>query len=667
MNYSELTPYELGETGDIEAIEYLIKYLINGTTNEKRLSASAINKLSKLYKEECNKAKSHLINNLNNEHPQVRQYTLKALLQLDISTDDIGIIKRISESDDKQYNKDLADMILSKNLILRDDSKKINKELFSSMDKIDILEEKNKALNHNEKRFDKIKDVNQQTIKIGVKAYFAKLLKIIKNYPKVFMKFFGNDKNESSHTKDNKINQDKLIKDNLEEDKLMNTNISKNEAVFYGSNIITKDASKHTDSAKINAEVESFKKQYRLFNIDNEEFNQYFNLGYELSEELKEEYTLLADEFINLLNEGLNGIKASQRDINILKMRYNFYWDKRNTLRAIGSEHDICAERVRQIINKTNKKLAYAYKRKINNQLLRLSLIVDYLLRPSEIDFSSRFILFLVYGIQATNTQVLIKMLIELIFGSQHKDGIQKNYTDFIDRLNKELEYNKKMESQNNLFDKRIGNKIQWFNKIVRLCEIDYIYTKPVREVNFDNESYAGDFYSKKMNKKIQYESQLEKEILSILENANKVIFYTVQPFKIPYYYHKERTYIPDIFCVLDDGRGVVIEVKPRFHMALDLNIQKHKALRRYCEKEGYGMLITDSRTSIQELIMYNYNNDFEKELIERLKHSSIKWGELSKLKLKYCIGYRDIASIVLKNNLIYDIDPFTTISMRKI
>ncbi|WP_206752196.1 TnsA endonuclease N-terminal domain-containing protein [Desulfosporosinus fructosivorans] len=151
----------------------------------------------------------------------------------------------------------------------------------------------------------------------------------------------------------------------------------------------------------------------------------------------------------------------------------------------------------------------------------------------------------------------------------------------------------------------------------------------------------------------------MEREILTILENSQKVVFFNVQPFKIPYYYFKQRNYIPDIFFVLEDGRGAVIEVKPRFHMVLELNLQKYNNLKRYCEENGYGILVTDGGTSMKEFITYEYNKVFEEELFQRLKKGPILWRGLSILKTKHIIGYRDIASIVAKNNWIYRQDPF--------
>jgi hypothetical protein len=46
LQLEEMTPYELGETRQSEAIPFLIKFLKYGTDNEKKLAASGIKKLA---------------------------------------------------------------------------------------------------------------------------------------------------------------------------------------------------------------------------------------------------------------------------------------------------------------------------------------------------------------------------------------------------------------------------------------------------------------------------------------------------------------------------------------------------------------------------------------------------------------------------------------------
>jgi len=93
---TELSPYELGETNKIEAIPFIIEYLENGSSNERRLAASAINKLKIIYHEECKSAIPYLINILDESYPQQTQYALKALLGFDLPKYALPIFKKIS-------------------------------------------------------------------------------------------------------------------------------------------------------------------------------------------------------------------------------------------------------------------------------------------------------------------------------------------------------------------------------------------------------------------------------------------------------------------------------------------------------------------------------------------------------------------------------------------
>jgi hypothetical protein len=111
-----MNPYELGESNNKNAIEHVIAFLKNGSPNEKRLSASAINKLSKIYNLECIKSIPYLLKNLNTNFHQVKHYTLKALLNFDLSLYDLsGIFKISKDSEEKYYNKFLAKKIIQKN------------------------------------------------------------------------------------------------------------------------------------------------------------------------------------------------------------------------------------------------------------------------------------------------------------------------------------------------------------------------------------------------------------------------------------------------------------------------------------------------------------------------------------------------------------------------
>lgn len=117
MDYSSMSPYELGETNKKEAVPYLLEYLKKGKDNDKRLAASAINKLAQSFDQACASAFQSLIHNLRNEKAQVRQYSLKAIESLsfeyiNVSPSHYLLIKKIADHDDQEYNRSRAQNLL---------------------------------------------------------------------------------------------------------------------------------------------------------------------------------------------------------------------------------------------------------------------------------------------------------------------------------------------------------------------------------------------------------------------------------------------------------------------------------------------------------------------------------------------------------------------------
>ena len=118
FNFDNMSPYELGESKEKDAIIYIKTFLENGNENEKRLAASAVGKLIILYKKECQELKDCLINNLTNEKAQVRNYTLKTLIHYDNITDkDLVLLKEKYLSEEKEYNLKLFEEILKKHKV----------------------------------------------------------------------------------------------------------------------------------------------------------------------------------------------------------------------------------------------------------------------------------------------------------------------------------------------------------------------------------------------------------------------------------------------------------------------------------------------------------------------------------------------------------------------
>jgi superfamily I DNA/RNA helicase len=109
-----MSPMELGETRSIEALPFVVNFLDKGSANEVRLAASAIKKIATKYKSQCLIAVPNLINALDSDGPQARQYVLNTLL--DLNGSEVQVYKerfeKIVKRDPKSYNRGAAERIL---------------------------------------------------------------------------------------------------------------------------------------------------------------------------------------------------------------------------------------------------------------------------------------------------------------------------------------------------------------------------------------------------------------------------------------------------------------------------------------------------------------------------------------------------------------------------
>lgn len=715
MDYSKLTPYKLGETRNKEAIPYIIKFLDQGTYNEKMLATSAIYKLSTRYKNDCKSAIPYLCNNLFSENVQVRQFSLNTLSKLNIEADVLHLVKTIYENEQNDNNKQKILSIIA-------DYMNAFKEIEGTSHSVVIDENISSS---NQQYHDMQSDLSKGDTKLkdklhtihGLTGWFKRIMKKIMNYlnhkasidnSNVMLNHKSQKETEFSEpecyksTKINIINEDishsagtytsnnhavkqqvyyreNLLDDTFEElaiDVIMQNKDFMRFLEFYNkadfnyagtidemSVLIEKymNLIKDTrfDIIELKNEVEEYAMKYKIFQISDEEAQGYYNCKLEVEEYLIEEYCQLADEFANNFLDGLNNLNISNRDKEILRLKYNFYGVRRVTLQSIGNLYGLSRERIRQLVTRGNRKLRIVIKRKTNKDLLKLTLIMEKLLIPGSNTFYERYALFLVYGFQSANIEMLSQLITQAFYSDEQINNIVCYLSHHRFILKNKLEEDKRIQSQINLFNKRIGNKIIWPEKISLINESELSRIHPVREVDLDNGCISGQYFSKKMNKEIQYESQLELNILSILENCEKVKFYAVQAIKIPYRYKEDRIYIPDIFLVLDDGSGVIIECKPKTQMGLYLNLQKYFALKKYCAENGLGMLVTDGWASIEQITSYKYNELFERELLKRLEKGSLRWRELAALKDIYTVTNVDLMSIIINNNLYFEIDPY--------
>jgi hypothetical protein len=139
----------------------------------------------------------------------------------------------------------------------------------------------------------------------------------------------------------------------------------------------------------------------------------------------------------------------------------------------------------------------------------------------------------------------------------------------------------------------------------------------------------TGSFHSRKLGRAVQYESGLELAFLNRLERSDRVVGYQEQPISIDYVVGgRPRKYVPDVVAVFDDGRALVIEIKPRLQMALMTNIRKWVALARWCGQHGSGLLIGDGRVSVSTMLLDGCDHEFRAELLHAIRNGPLTYNE---------------------------------------
>lgn len=167
----------------------------------------------------------------------------------------------------------------------------------------------------------------------------------------------------------------------------------------------------------------------------------------------------------------------------------------------------------------------------------------------------------------------------------------------------------------------------------------------------------AGDFYSEKLDRMVQYESGLELEILTLLERSEQITYYQEQPAVIPYTFGgRNRYYYPDLFIATVDGRGLLIEIKPTDRMALSINRVKSNAGRAWAHARGWGWLVMSLRHTLRQVEDYQIPASIVALLDNELKeHGVITWGDLIDLRAQHGLKRFDITAYVIQSDAEFD------------
>lgn len=357
-------------------------------------------------------------------------------------------------------------------------------------------------------------------------------------------------------------------------------------------------------------------------------------------------------------------VALKTRESQMLDLRYGLSGEEPHTLTEIGLAYNLSRERVRQILAKALRKIRGRGKRYIKqgqtcDPCAQLLLYLQGIIRPDELGHMDRLVAFIENDLCYLPTQThALPLVTSLMYESTNK---AQSYQKEVGRRIRELHQSRRREYKQRCRLEHLLSYVIWPSQVHALTCDQVAEVKRQRNVSTDSDGHASSFMSQKMNREVQYESMIEFTFLLRLEELPEVVLYQEQPFVVPYQQgERTRCYYPDVLFVLQDGRGIVVEIKPVFQMALHKNLIKWSALRQFCRKEGFGLLVTDGRYAIQEVQHRHINPDFVTAMRTALLRGPLSWHEYREIRDRYDVSRDEFIALILNERLIWELNPFS-------
>ncbi|SIC58646.1 RNA polymerase sigma factor RpoS [Mycobacteroides abscessus subsp. abscessus] len=171
-----------------------------------------------------------------------------------------------------------------------------------------------------------------------------------------------------------------------------------------------------------------------------------------------------------------------------------------------------------------------------------------------------------------------------------------------------------------------------------------------------------GSYTSQKTGGEIYFESLLEESVFLAAEGSSRVRSYQEQPCQIRYVGEDriEHTYYPDLVLTLDDGRVLLVEVKPLWQMALTSNRIKCGAGQRYAAENGWGWVSVGSRgQTFRDLEERDIDEPIRACLMAAMAEGPVSWTTLQQLRLQTPITAMDVAAFAVQDNAGLALTPY--------
>jgi hypothetical protein len=363
------------------------------------------------------------------------------------------------------------------------------------------------------------------------------------------------------------------------------------------------------------------------------------------------------------LDEALRG-----RDLEIAQLRFGLMSGDTPTLAEMGIQFNVTRERIRQILCRCLSRVHFKAKRQlklVNEQSSCAKLIayIEQIILPYDEGCATRLVDFCEDSLKHLPISThAIPLIASLAFPMRLAQELVSRARSCARDTRRLKAFEQKEKTRSLLVSERFQNLsqyIMWTDAHSQVLASEPVGGGRARNV-FEDRDNSGVFYSKKLQRNVQYESKLELRFYAQLEQVEDVIWYQEQPFGIAYRLDGyERTYYPDVLVELREHRHVVVEIKPTFLMPLRVNRLKWKSLSKYCAERGWGVLITDGRHTIQQMQNCTVNVQFATEILDRLKSTSLTWSEYKVIADFHNVSTSEFMALVLKAELDWSLGPF--------
>jgi len=150
-----------------------------------------------------------------------------------------------------------------------------------------------------------------------------------------------------------------------------------------------------------------------------------------------------------------------------------------------------------------------------------------------------------------------------------------------------------------------------------------------------------------------EYESALEKRILSLLDESDHIVSIKTQSVILEYHYRgKDSFYYPDIIFLSANGHIGIIEVKDTVSMFKAKTYKKYEALEHYCLQNGFFYAMLNDRDDFETLRKASKNIELEDYLIRLLDvRKSVSWASIKDTCKKMGWSIQDVMTVAYSNN----------------